>query len=77
MNKMKMELIWHNCKTCPPSEKYNEDLLLWDGEQLDHAEYDDGEWFVDHHYADITGVEESCWWADLNQTTTEFFRKIK
>ena len=30
MDKMKMELVRHNCKTCPPSEELNTDLtLIW------------------------------------------------
>lgn len=75
MRKIKMELVWHNCKTCPPSEEYNEDLLLWDGYTLIQAEWDNGSWFCGKHYLDMVGEEEMCWWADLNQTANGFFRK--
>ena len=31
MDKFKMELTWHNCKTCPPEECFNSYLLVTDG----------------------------------------------
>ena len=74
-SKLKMELVWHNCKTCSPSEAYNDRLLLWDGETLINAEWDHGSWFCAGHYLDMTGEEESCWWADLEQTAKKFFEE--
>lgn len=68
MQKFIMELVWHNCKTNPPSEKYNNNLLLWDGYKLIHVEWDNGSWFHDCHYLDMTGEEYMCWWADIEQT---------
>lgn len=72
-----MELVWHNCKTCPPSEKINRNLLLYDGYEYYHAEWDNGYWFHDAHYIDMVGEEEMCWWADLDQTISDFFKRIK
>lgn len=72
-----MELVWHNCKTCPPSEKHNENLLLWDGYTIINAEWDNGSWFCGKHYLDTVGEEEMCWWADLTQTVDAFFKKPK
>lgn len=77
MDKLKMELVWHNCKTCPPSESRNIDLLLYDGYDYYHAEWDNGYWLDNGHYVDIKGEEEKCWWADLTQTVDGFFKKIK
>ena len=76
-HKIKMELVWHNCKTCPPSESRNTDLLLYDGCDYYHAEWDRGRWFDNGHYVDIEGEEEMCWWADLTQTVDAFFKKPK
>lgn len=71
--KIRMELVWHNCKTCPPSESRNENLILWDGHELIDVEWDNGYWWNDYHYIDMAGEEELCWWADLSQTTKQFF----
>jgi hypothetical protein len=68
MKKFTMELVWHNCKTCPPSEEYNDGLLLWDGNDLFCAEWDNGYWWYDNHYLDMTGEEDVCWWSDIRQT---------
>lgn len=73
--KVKMELTWHNCKTCPPSESHNDRLLLWDGETLINAEWDHGSWFCGGHYLDMTGEEKSCWWAELSRCQKVFSRK--
>lgn len=77
MNKMKMELVWHNCKTCPPSESLRHNLVMWDGQELIDVDWDNGWWFHDCHCLDITGEEENCWWADLTQTVDAFFKKPK
>lgn len=76
-NKFTMELVWHNCKTCPPEEDHNFCLVLSDGE---------GFWIVEY-YAQYGWFEKSCglqfnkedlsrlYWADLSQTikkTNEF-----
>ena len=39
MDKFKMELTWHNCKTYPPKEIYNPWLIYTDGNNIDSFAY--------------------------------------
>lgn len=76
-NKMKMELVWHNCKTCPPQELFNESLVVTDGVNLYNVCWDrEVGYFGNHCLIEVfMNGAENWWWADLYQTTTGFFRK--
>lgn len=76
MDKFKMELTWHNCKTCPPEECFNSYLLVTDGLVIHEMMWDEifgGFWKVG---LVIRGDElNKYWWADIAQTvhkTPEF-----
>lgn len=77
--KIKMELVWHNCKTCPPSEAYNECLYLWNGERVVQAEWYHDAWHYEDGLCDDIMIAsedaEHMWWADLHQTAEGFFRE--
>ena len=78
MKKMKMELVWHNCKTCPPKEEYNECLYVWDGHDVLPVEwYGNAYHFIrsDDFQSHYIEAEKSgdLWWADLSLTTNRFF----
>ena len=80
MNKVTMELVWHDCVTCPPEEESNENLIMTDGKSVWNAEYEridgDGEWFKDGtHSINVNRPGKKYWWADLLQTTKGFFGK--
>ena len=78
MNKMKMELVWHNCKTCPPEEVQNECLFVTNGDGVFEVEWDNGYW-IDHSGRRLRNIEErgeEFWWADIDQTTAAFFKSI-
>lgn len=70
MDKFKMELTWHNCKTCPPEEEYNHWLVCSDGKEVFDVSYYKPLGFpIDPQYL------HEYWWADLVQTvkkTKEF-----
>lgn len=80
MDKFKMELTWHNCKTCPPEEYFNSCLLVTDGFDVQEMVWDKafgGFWKVGFDISfDIRGtVLSRYWWADIAQTvhkTPEF-----
>ena len=66
MNKFKMELTWHNCKTYPPKEVYNPCLVITNGHSVDYFPYNKKYGFPVpdddlHEY----------WWADLGRTVRE------
>lgn len=71
-----MELVWHNCLTCPPEEVSNPCLCLTDGEKTIQASYFAGYWYYNRSCYEEYRIDVSSgkyWWADLNQTTTGFF----
>lgn len=63
MDKFKMELTWHNCKTYPPKEKYNPWLVYTNGYHTDFCVYDKRYGFP----IDEDDLHE-YWWADIAQT---------
>jgi hypothetical protein len=63
MDKFKMELTWHNCKTCPPKEKYNPWLVYTNGYYIASCEYDKRYGFS----IDVDDLHE-YWWADIAHT---------
>ena len=66
MDKFKMELTWHNCKTCPPKEEFNPWLLVTDGHNVDHYPY-----YKKYGFNINEDVLHKYWWADLCQTVHE------
>lgn len=70
MDKFKMELTWHNCKKCPPSENYNPWLVYTNGNYIGYCEY-----HKKYGFPFNDDILEKFWWADLRQTvhnTKEF-----
>ena len=68
-NKFTMELVWHNCKTCPPKESYNPRLLVTDGAIIHEMIWDEAfEGFLKIGL-EIRGDDlNKYWWADIRQT---------
>lgn len=70
--KFVMNLVWHNCKTYPPSEDYNPALIITDGndvfgvkwhkEEGFYVSYDDEDRYL------VPDAYEHWWWADIEQT---------
>lgn len=64
MDKFKMELTWHNCKTCPPEEDWNTCLVYTDGNDI--------AWCVYNKKFPIKEDElHKFWWADVRRTVRE------
>ena len=67
-NKFTMELVWHNCLTYKPEEKFNQELYATDGTKFYKVVYKKDIGFVgDGIFIDDT-VAKNYWWADLLQT---------
>jgi hypothetical protein len=63
-NKFTMNLVWHNCKTHPPKEAFNDNLIMSNGVNVF-----DMVWSNNHYYAYESGYDlENWWWADIKQT---------
>ena len=67
MKKFKMQLVWHNCETCPPEEDYNECLIYTNGANIYHCEY-----FKEAGFPIKSEFLHDFWWADLHTTVSEF-----
>lgn len=79
MDKFKMELTWHNCKTCPPKEDFNSYLLVTDGWDIKEMRWFKRDGVFVNRYSEIKGEELSnWWWADILQTVhkTPEFKEI-
>lgn len=86
MDKFKMELTWHNCKTCPPEEDENDFLIVTDGHDVFNATWDK---LLNRYYQKYDGgyfiplfpcALDEWWWADIVQTvhkTPEFKEALK
>lgn len=74
--KQKMELIWHSCTDCLPSEDFNPRLYVTDGCNFFPVSWArDGEWqrFISGGWYIEPGINsEGYWWADLLQTVGKF-----
>lgn len=66
MDKFKMELTWHNCKTCPPKETYNPWLIYTDGYSVDYCTY-----YQKYGFPVASKDLHRFWWADLSRTVNE------
>lgn len=63
MEKFKMELTWHNCKTCPPKEAYNPWLVFTNGYEVTFCAYNEK-----YGFPVVDDELEQYWWADLRRT---------
>ena len=79
MKKFKMELVWHNCKTCPPEEDFNSYLLVTDGLDVQEMRWDKIWGGFRNRILEIKGENlTKYWWADIAQTvrkTPEFMEE--
>ena len=68
-DKFTMELVWHNCATCPPKEDFNASLCATNGRSVFSIRYDKGEWYDREFDVCIPQyMLEDFWWADVVQT---------
>lgn len=63
MDKFKMELTWHNCATCPPTESYNPYLVYTDGQTVEACTY-----YKKYGFPVFESELQYYWWADLRRT---------
>lgn len=74
MKKFTMELVWHNCEECPPSESFNNNLYVADGIRVRKGIYDAGKgWMlIAPSSRSIIPIPvdffKDFWWADIEQT---------
>lgn len=66
MDKFKMELTWHNCKTCPPAENYNPYLIYTNGSTVEACSY-----YKKYGFPVMDDELDQYWWADLRRTVRE------
>ena len=66
MDKFKMELTWHNCKTCPPEEAYNPFLIYTNGRDIDYFRY-----YKRWGFPIAESSLHEYWWADISRTVRE------
>ena len=79
MDKFKMELTWHNCKTCQPEESFNYNLYVTDGVVIHKMIWDSGFGGFLKIGLEIRGGDlEKYWCADLVQTVnkTQEFKEV-
>ena len=70
-DKFKMELVWHNCKTYPPKEFENNNLIVTNGTTVFGMSWHrgDGYYILDSKNRLIRLDDlENWWWADVEQT---------
>ena len=69
-DKFKVNLVWHNCKTYPPEEDWNDQLIVTDGEHTTLAQYDKPDIWWDLIVGERIPVRylSEYWWADVRQT---------
>lgn len=73
MKKFTMELVWHNCKECPPEETANDYLVVTNGVHIYEAAWYAPDGFMIYQKQDDWwhGIYEGLgnwYWADLKQT---------
>ena len=72
MNKFTMELVWHNCKTYPPKEFKNNNLIATNGTEVFGLSWHRAEgYFIakGHKFVPIKLLDlPNWWWADIEQT---------
>lgn len=79
-DKFTMGLVWHNCATHPPKEKWNVNLYATDGRDVFKVVYDYriGWSGLISNVMIPPGELHKYWWADLQQTinTSREFAEI-
>lgn len=74
--KHKMELTWHSCTDCLPSEDFNSTLYVTDGQTFFPATWirdSERQRFVSGNLYIKPGVNsDGYWWADILQTVRGF-----
>jgi hypothetical protein len=66
MDKFKIELTWHNCKTCPPKEAFNPWLVITDGYSVSSFVY-----YNKYGFPIPEDELHAYWWADISRTVKE------
>ena len=66
MDKFKMELTWHNCKTHPPKEVFNSWLVYTNGYSIDSIVY-----YNKYGFPIPDDELHEYWWADISRTVRE------
>ena len=66
IDKFKMELTWHNCKTCPPKEVFNPWLVYTNGYYIDSLMY-----YKKYGFPAKDDELHKFWWADISRTVQE------
>lgn len=66
MDRFKMELTWHNCKTCPPKEAFNSWLVYTNGYKVDYCVY-----YKKYGFPILDDELHEYWWADIRRTVQE------
>lgn len=69
-DKFTMQLTWHNCLSCPPTEDFNDNLYISQGEDVIRVTYDAAQGWYDeecHEYIP-EDILDCFWWADIKHT---------
>lgn len=66
MDKFKIELTWHNCKTYPPKEAFNPSLIYTNGYHIDSIAY-----YKNYGFPISDDELHQYWWADIRRTVRE------
>lgn len=66
MDRFKMELTWHNCKTYPPKEAFNSFLIITNGRSVDYCAY-----YNKYGFPVPENKLHEYWWADISRTVRE------
>ena len=69
-DKFTMQLTWHNCFTCPPTEDFNDNLYISQGKDVIRVTYDATRGWYDEECNEYipSDLLEYFWWADIKQT---------
>lgn len=73
-DKFTMSLTWHNCKTYPPKEFSNNNLIVTDGNIVEGMSWHRAEgYFISENECCLRRLDnlENWWWADIEQTVQE------
>lgn len=76
MNKFVMELVWHNCYSCPPEEWRNDYLYVTDGKTFHSVKYSKDRGWWSRELGDYIPIDVlwEYWWADIEQTIQDEHR---
>lgn len=79
MSKIKIELVWHNCKDCPPQEEKNTKLHITNGQYVHPAYYNKDFGWISTVLGTLIpdSILHSFWWCDLEQAVKEIPELLK